>query len=113
MTKNQYSHKQPEKPARVRLQDTFRDHTVDRLCALAAFLGSGEAVEKENVRIEKAAVCATKVKACPVSAAFRSYVASSAAASKASFGWAQRRKQSKKIAGCASPHLTKMVLSHC
>ena len=57
MTKNQYSHKQPEKRARARLQDTFRDQTVDHLCALGAFLGSGKAVEKENVRIEKAAVC--------------------------------------------------------
>ena len=104
MTKNQYSHKQPEKRARVRLQDTFRDHTVDHLCALGAFLG--KAVEKENVRIEKAAVCATKVKAFPVSAAFRSYVASSAAASKASSWLGPTKKAVKKLetklrrAGC-------------
>ena len=81
MTKNQYSHKQPEKRARARL-------------------------EKENVRIEKAAVCATKVKAFPVSAAFRSYNASSAAASKASSRLGPTKKAVKKLetksrrAGC-------------
>lgn len=65
MMKNQYTHKQPEKRARMRLQDTFRNHTVDHLCALGAHLGFGKAVEKEEARIEKAAVCAAKVKACP------------------------------------------------
>ena len=69
---------------------------------------------------------ATKVKACPVSATLRSFVACSAAASKATFGWITRapaKKAVKKLktklrrAGfdhkMASPHLVNLVLGHC
>ena len=64
---------------------------VAHLCALGAHLGHGPPQPKETERFSKAKDCAAKVRAAPVSASVRAFVASSAAAMKAAYGWLVRR----------------------
>ena len=110
----------------MRSIDDVAPCVVDHLCALGACLGHGPPQPKETERFSKAMACAAKIRAAPVSAYVRSFVASSAAAMKAAYGWLVRRPINKlrspldrmlKKAGfdhhMASKFLVKLVLGHC
>jgi hypothetical protein len=122
-SKRQFTAKSAAK--RDRLRRAFGTQMVLHLNALGAYLGLGNIQEKESERIQKAQVCADKIRAAPVSSAVRTFVASAAASSKAAFGWISRapaktvveKLEARVRKACyaqkmASPILTKLVLGH-
>ena len=122
-SKRQFTAKSAAK--RDRLRRAFGTQMVLHLNALGAYLGLGNIQEMESERIQKAQVCADKIRAAPVSSALRTFVASAAASSKAAFGWISRapaktvveKLEARVRKACyaqkmASPILTKLVLGH-
>ena len=124
--KSQFTHKRLRQREFMRSIEEVAPGVVDHLCALGAHLGHGPPQPKETERFSKAMACAAKIRAAPVAAHVRSFVASSAAAMKAAYGWLARRPIKKlrspldsmlKKAGfdhrMASKYLVKLVLGHC
>lgn len=89
--KSQYTHKKHQKRKFMQSIDDIAPCVVAHLCALGAHLGHGLPQPKETERFSKAKACAAKVRAAPVPASVRTFVASSAAAMKAAYAWLVRR----------------------
>ena len=85
--KSQYTHKRLLQRKFMRSIGHVALCVVDHLCALGAYLGHGLPQPKETERFSKAMACAAKIRAAPASAYVRIFVASSAAAMKAAYGW--------------------------